>query len=224
MQIMAYFTADYLEFFKELAGNNHKEWFDEHRKRYTKSVKDPFNNYVQALIDEVGKRDKTVKIAPKDAIFRINRDIRFSKDKTPYKTNCSAIISPAGRKDKSNPGLYIEMSPEHYRIYGGVYMPDKDQLYSIRETIAANPKTLDKLMNDKKFTQLFGEIRGEKNKVIPKEFKEVGEQFPIIFNKQFYWFTQYQPDVILKEDLLKKTIDAYETNQALMDYFKKAMQ
>ena len=220
---MAYFEKDYFDFFKELAANNHKEWFDANRKRYEKSVKDPFAVFIGDLINEVKKLDKSIEIAPKDAIFRINRDIRFSKDKTPYKTNRSAIVSPKGRKNKKHPGLYIEISPETCRLYGGVYMTDKDQLYNIRETIAADPKKLQKLMNAKKFKDVFGEVRGEKNKVIPKEFKATGESFDMIYNKQFYWFTEFKPAEAQKDDFLKKIMDAYKANKDLMDYFAAAL-
>ncbi|UKN03125.1 DUF2461 domain-containing protein [Paracrocinitomix mangrovi] len=221
---MAYFTKDYFDFFKELAANNHKDWFDENRKRYHTSVKEPFDVFVGDLISEVKQRDKAVDIAPKDAIFRINRDIRFSNDKTPYKLNRSAIISPKGRKDKSFPGLYIEIGPEFCRVYGGVYMPDKEQLYDIRETINKDPKKLQKLISDKSFTSVFGELRGEKNKVIPKEFKEVGAEFDTIYNKQFYWFTEMKPEQALKDDFMKNVVKAYEANKAVMDYFKNAMK
>ena len=97
---MAYFDTDYLEFFKELAGNNHKEWFDIHRKRYEQSVKIPMQVFVKDLILALKRIDKEIQIEPKDAIFRINRDIRFSKDKSPYKLQSSAIISKYGKKDK----------------------------------------------------------------------------------------------------------------------------
>ena len=221
---MAHFNKDYFDFFKELAAHNNKEWFDANRDRYQKSVKEPFDKFVADLIAEIKKIDKKIQIEPKDAIFRINRDIRFSKDKTPYKTNRSAIISPKGRKDKSFPGLYIEFSPEHCRIYGGVYMPDKTQLYNIRETIAKNPKKLQKLTSDKKFTEKFGEMRGEKNKIIQKEFKEIGETFDPIYNKQFYWFKEFDPKDALKDDFMKEVIDTYKANKPLMNYFEEAIQ
>ena len=220
---MKYFTPDFLDFFKELAANNEKEWFDANRKRYVESVKEPFERFVTDLIAEVGKVDKRVQITHKDAIFRINRDIRFSKDKSPYKLGRSAIISPIGKKDKGNPGLYIELTPEHFRIYGGVYMPDKDQLEDIRYAIAAAPDKLKKLMDDMEFKKIFGEVRGEKNKILPKDLKDVAEKAPIIYNKQFYWFTQMAPETILKNDLLEGTMRAYAANKPLMDYFSKAM-
>lgn len=221
---MTYFTKDYLAFFKELAANNAKEWFDENRKRYEKNVKKPFEVFVTDLIEAVKKEDSKIEITYKEAVFRINRDIRFSNDKTPYKLNRSAIISPKGRKDKAFPGLYFEMGPEHFRIYGGVYQPDKHQLYNIRETIAKNPEVLEKLTADKTFTQIFGEVRGEKNKVIPKEFKETAEKMPLVYNKQFYWFTEFKPEEILKDNLLETTMHAYKANKSMMDYFSKAMQ
>jgi hypothetical protein len=105
-QRMTCFTTDFNAFFMDLAKNNNKEWFDANRKRYESSVKKPFHAFVGEAIQRIGKLDRTVAIEPKEAIFRINRDIRFSKDKTPYKLSCSAIISPAGRKDHAVPGLY----------------------------------------------------------------------------------------------------------------------
>jgi uncharacterized protein (TIGR02453 family) len=220
---MPHFEKDFFDFFKELSANNSKPWFDENRKRYEKSVKVPFAGFIKDLIVEVNKLDKSIDIAPKDAIFMINRDIRFSKDKTPYKTNRSAVISPNGKKDKTNPGLYIEISPEQCGVYGGVYVTDKMQLQNIRETIAQDPKKLLKLMNEKTFKDTFGEVRGEKNKVIPKEFKDVGEKFEIIYNKQFYWFTEFKPSEALKCDFLKKTMQVYKVNKKMMDYFRAAL-
>ncbi|MCB0846293.1 MAG: DUF2461 domain-containing protein, partial [Bacteroidetes bacterium] len=105
---MPYFTPDYIAFFEELARNNTKEWFDQNRSRYEKSVKKPFYAFVERMIDLISEDDPAVMITPKDAIFRINRDIRFSNDKTPYKTNFSAVVSPGGRKEMVTPGLYFE--------------------------------------------------------------------------------------------------------------------
>lgn len=118
---MVYFTPDYLEFFKELAANNHKEWFDVNRKRYQSVVRDPFKNFISELISVLSKSDPDLSIEAKDAIFRINRDIRFSKDKTPYKLNNSALITPGGRKNKNHPGIYLEFGPEKMAFYGGIY-------------------------------------------------------------------------------------------------------
>jgi uncharacterized protein (TIGR02453 family) len=220
---MKYFTEDYLTFFKELAANNHKDWFDENRKRYETNVKKAFEVFVTDLITAVSKEDPSIVISYKEAIFRINKDIRFSKDKTPYKLNRSAIISPKGRKDKAFPGLYIEMGPEYYRIYGGVYAPDKEQLYMIREQLKKNPKKIKELIKDSSFIEHFWEIRGEENKILKPEFKAAAADLPLLYKKQFYWFKELAPSTILQDDLLAITMEAYRANKPLMDYFGKAM-
>ncbi len=219
---MSYFTQDYLNFFAELSQNNHKDWFDENRKRYKSSVKDPFSNFVAALIDKVMAIDPTIALTPKDAIFRINRDIRFAKDKTPYKTNNSAIISRGGRKDKSTPGLYFELSHECVRVYGGVYMCERNLLHRIREEIAKDATGLHKALNDKGFKKVYGELHGEKNKVIPKEFKEIGASEPLIYNKQFYYFTEMSADNILADDLDEKIIACYRAATPVREFLLRA--
>src|SRR5690349_8634042 len=101
---MPYFKKDFVDFFKELSKNNSADWFAANRKRYEQSVKEPFAQFVGEVIRQVQKIDPEVKIKPGDAITRINKDIRFSKDKTPYNTHVGAVISKAGKKDKSVPG------------------------------------------------------------------------------------------------------------------------
>ena len=90
---MKYFTKDFAAFFKDLEKNNNREWFHENKKRYEDSVKNPFHNFVEELIGGLSDIFPTLTIQPKDAIFRIHRDVRFSKDKTPYKIHASALIS-----------------------------------------------------------------------------------------------------------------------------------
>ena len=104
---MKYFTSDFVEFFKDLAKNNQKEWFHENKKRYEASIKNPFTLFLKDLIAEIQKFDSELHIEPKDCILRINRDVRFSKDKTPYNLHYTAFISKGGKKDKSIPGFFL---------------------------------------------------------------------------------------------------------------------
>ena len=221
---MKYFTTDYLQFFKELAPNNNKDWFDLNRKRYENSVREPFKIFVTTLIDEVSKEDPEIQITQKEAIFRINRDIRFSKDKTPYKLNNSAIISKKGRKDKSYPGLYVELGPEKLGIYGGVFMPDTTQTLKVRNYISNNLKEFQAIVTDKKFIETFGEVSGDKAKRIPRELKEVGEREPLIYNKQWYYFTHINPEVIESETLLDTILAVNKTAKPIREFLKKAIQ
>ena len=220
---MKYFTADYLEFFKELAPNNNKEWFDINRKRYMNSVKEPFKKFVSDLIQEVAKLDNEVQIEAKDAIFRINRDIRFSKDKTPYKLNNSAIISKIGRKDKNYPGIYIELSPDKFRFYGGVFMPDTKQVQKIREAIVNQGDELNDILKNKDFKSKFGEIKGDKNKRIPIEFRELAKKQPLLFNKQWYHFAELSPKIILQDDLMETVLEYVQAASKMRVFLKNAL-
>lgn len=221
---MIHFTPDFLDFFKELAPNNNKDWFDENRKRYHESVKTPFDNFVTVMINEMRKTDKSLNISYKDCVFRINRDIRFSKDKTPYKLNRSAAISAGGKKDRINPGIYFEITPEHVRVYSGVFGPDKHQLLAVREEITDNLKEFDKLINEKKFKSTFGEIHGAKNVRLPKEMQEAGEKQPLIYNKQFYVYTTFSPEIIFKERLENKLVEAFKIAEPLAKFLSKPIQ
>ena len=221
---MAYFTQDFLDFFKELAANNHKDWFHANKKRYEKSVKDPFKVFVQDMIDRAAAVDDRFAGEAKDAIFRINRDIRFSKDKSPYKLQMGAVIAPGGRKEGMGiPGMYLELSPAHFRFYSGVYMPEKEVLYNIRDYIMKHSKELDKLVSDKEFVSKFGELRGEKNKVLPKEFKAAAEEQPFLFNKQFYFFAELPAETILRDDFAEVIMEHFEASQPVRQFLTKAI-
>lgn len=215
---MAFFTEDYIAFFKELERNNNKDWFDQNRKRYENVVKKPFKSFVEHLIAKVHSIDPAVNIEAKNAIMRINRDIRFSKDKTPYKTHMPALISAGGKKNMGIPGQFFSLGLNGMEIFGGLYQPDKNQLYRIRQHIVYNLEGFNAIINDKKFKKLFGEIQGEKNKVIPKEFREDAERQSLIYNKSFYYNTNFGPEVIVSEELDDIWLDCYSTGKTLNDF------
>jgi uncharacterized protein (TIGR02453 family) len=224
---MAYFNQAFIDFFKGLAANNHKDWFDDNRKIYEKEVKKPFYQLVADSIAEVGKLDKNIAdLQVKNSVFRINRDIRFSKDKTPYNLHVSAALSPTGRKNMEYPGMYIHLNIDTCNFGGGCYMPSKENLENIRRFIVSNPKEVETALADKAFVDTFGELEpGEKNKILPKEFKEFGEQYPLLFNKQFYYMANYAgEETILRTDLLPFIVNHFRAATAFNDVLKKAMK
>lgn len=221
---MAWFTNDFNAFFKELAKNNNKDWFDANRKRYETSVKKPFEAFVGEAIKRIAKHDKNVRIEPKEAIFRINRDIRFSKDKTPYKLNCSAIISAAGRKDHATPGIYFELGPESVRFYGGAYQPEKEQLERIRLAIERDPKGFRKTIDSKSFKAFFDGVHGEAIKVLPAEFKEAAKKEPLIANKQFYVAAELPANLVVDPRLMDHLMDHYTAMSPLNRWLAGAMR
>lgn len=222
---MPFFNSDFIQFFKDLAPNNNKDWFDENRSRYENNIREPFKAFVDHMIVELSKENPQLKdLQNKECIFRINRDIRFSKDKTPYKMSVSAAIMVGGKKNYMSEGIYFELGPEHVRIYSGIYEPDKESLLQIREGIAANSKEFKKLYSDKNFENLFGLIRGDQNKVIPKELKTAAEIEPLIYNKQFYYFTEYSPEILLENNFDKLIIQAYQTARPMEQFFSKILK
>ena len=164
---MKYFNESYNLFFKELAANNNRDWYQDNKSRYEKEVKKPFEAFVADLIIEMTKYETRMKnLQPKDAIFRIFRDTRFSQDKTPYKLYASAALSPLGKKDMEMPGTYLQFGVGEIWIGGGSYMPYKEQIEKIRTAMIQSPETVQALQSDRDFVQYFGEIRGEKNKLL----------------------------------------------------------
>lgn len=221
---MAYFTKDYLQFFKDLAPNNNKDWFDANRKRYEVSVREPFKHFVSELIEEISKTDPEVQITQKEAIFRINRDIRFAKDKTPYKLNNSALISKNGRKDKSYPGIYVELGPEKLGVYGGVFGPSTQQVEKVRNYLAANLSTFNKIIKAKEFVSLYTELKGVKAKRIPKELKEMAEQQPLIYNKQWYYFAHLDPKEIEGDQLMSIILKHHAVAKPMREFLQQAIR
>lgn len=220
---MAWFKKEFIAFFKELEMNNHTEWFHENKKRYQQFVKDPFHDFVAEIISRVQKVDPEVAIQPKEAIFRINRDIRFSKDKTPYKTTVSAVVSPGGRKSLNTPGAYFELSTRGVQYYGGAYYMEKDHLQRARTIIAKDPGGFRKIINDKKFVQTFGEVQGDKNKRIPKEFEIVAAREPLIYNKSFYFGAKLDASIILSDNLADEIFNLFLIGMPFNMFFRMIM-
>lgn len=219
------FSQDTLTFLSDLEQNNNRDWFHANKKTYEKFVKNPLKEFTQALIDEaLGEKAFLNNIQPKDCIFRINRDIRFSKDKSPYKTNLGVVISEGGKKDATTPGMYVEISHKHLRLYSGCYSLSKDALHNVRNAIYQDTDHFLSLVNDKTFVKHFGELRGERNKRIPKPFSELQEELPYILNKSFYYFKEYSADIALKDTLIKQLITDFEVAKPMNTFLFEALK
>lgn len=215
---MSYFTKEFISFFRELRKNNNKEWFHSNKKRYEAHVKNPMRAFVTDLISEMNKTDKTIDVEPKKCIGRINRDIRFSKDKTPYNVHLFAHVTQGSRMDPK-PEIAFRFGGYDSGIMSGYYSPSKDRLLGIRNKIKADPKAFEKLYSNKKFVKQFGSIQGEANKRIPPAFKAMFEQEPLIANKQFYYVKEFDEKLILQDDLLKTILDHWKTARPLNEFF-----
>jgi len=221
---MSYFNSEFIKFFQELSKNNKTEWFNENRKTYEKEVKLPFSIFVEEMIQRIQKYEPEINIKASDAIMRINKDIRFSKDKTPYNTHVAANISIYGKKDKSYPGFYFQLSHDKIAMYGGSFMVETTTLQTLRNSIAKNLTEFADSYNDKDFQEKFGSIQGEKHKRIPEEFQEAYAKEPLIANKQFYYMAELKPDIILQNELPEKLMEYYLAGKKLNDFLKNALK
>jgi uncharacterized protein (TIGR02453 family) len=216
------FSKDFIRFFKELKKNNNTAWFNENRKLYEKAVKEPFKKLVDEVIGRIHAMDPEVGISASDAIFRINRDIRFAKDKSPYNTHVSANISRYGRNGKDYPGFYFQLGADKMYIGGGAYMLEKEGLYNLREQIAKNAARFEKVIGSSEFVKKYGGIQGEKNKIVQPEFKEALARQPLIANKQFYYMAELGTEKITSPDLAEMLMEYYRAGKPVNDFLKAA--
>jgi len=221
---MSHFTEEFLKFFRGLEKHNDKKWFDANKASYENDIKKPFNAFVEEMIARIRAEDPDVAISAKDAIFRLNRDIRFSKDKSPYKTHMAANISAGGRKNLSEPGFYFQFGAKTLMIAGGAYMVETENVYKIRKAIAANLERFDALLKEKDFRKKYGTLQGEQNKVLPPEFKELASKQPLLANKQFYYMAELEADTILKKNLAEVMMQYFLAGRHMNDFLGRAMR
>jgi uncharacterized protein (TIGR02453 family) len=160
----------FIPFLKKLKSNNNKEWFDKNRPDYS-VLREELITTIDELTKKLGKVDKAIEtIDPRKSIFRINRDIRFSNNKSPYKTNMGAYISAGGKKSP-NAGYYLHIEPGNCFLAGGMWHPEADILKKVRQEIDYNGKAFTKILAAKNFKGIFGSLRDEDKLVrVPKDY------------------------------------------------------
>jgi len=215
---MQYFNKEYTKFFKSLEKNNNKEWFHANKKTYDNEVRKPMIAFVEDLITAMQKHDPEMKPIASKCLGRINRDIRFSKDKTPYNQHLFAHITK-GTKEEPIPGIAFRFGGRDSGIMTGYYSPSKSKLAHIRTKIQNETKTFQKLKSAKKFVAKFGEVQGEAYKRVPKDLLDTFEKEPLIANKQFYYVHQRKPDLVTSKTLLKEIMDYWLAAKPLNDFF-----
>lgn len=215
-----------IKFIKDLKKNNNKPWFDANRKRYEEAKAD-FANFIQQVIDGHGKKDKTIAgIKAKDCLFRINRDVRFSKDKSPYKTNFGASINKGGKKAFSTAGYYFHLEPGQCFVGGGIYQPEPDALKKVRQEIDYNFKDFKKIIGSKKFKSLYGDLDKSAEFIlsrVPKGYEPDNPAAEYLKLKSYIAFFQIKDDELISKNLVKKTTEAFAVLQPLLDFINESL-
>ena len=162
-----------VSFLSQLHAHNNKPWFDENREQYQR-LRTQFTDLVQDVIFGIAAFDDRIHadLKPEDSMFRINRDVRFSKDKSPYKTTFSAAISSHGRRGQMPINYFQIAETGELMAAGGLYMPEPDKLMMVRSHLINRPKDFDGLLKNKAFWKTFPAIEGEQLKRVPKGFDD----------------------------------------------------
>ena len=172
------------QFLNDLKRNNNREWMQDHRHLY-QECKDEVMELVKKLINGISQFDSGISgLQPKDCMFRINRDIRFSRNKDPYKNNFGAAITAGGRKT-GNPSYYLHIAPKKSFFAGGMYMPSADRLTKIRQEIDYNASELKAIIWGDTFYETFGDIRGQALKTCPRGYSSDHPDIKLLRLKSF---------------------------------------
>ncbi len=216
-------TNQILSFLKDLRNNNSKEWMDQHRETY-EEARETFKKLVAALLNEIAAFDPDISgLTPKDCIFRINRDIRFSKDKNPYKNNFGAAISEGGKKGP-NAVYYLHLQPNDLSfVAGGLYMPSAENLQKVRQEIDYNPESLKNIVTEKKFRDLFGAIQGEKLKRPPKGYDASHPNIELLKHKSFIVTHALPDEKVASEGFIQEVVPLFRQLEPLNRYMNVAI-
>ncbi len=216
-------TKETLDFLKKLDKNNNRDWFQANKKAFN-AAQDNMTAFAGYLIGEIGKFDSAVAaIDPKSCVFRIYRDVRFSKDKSPYKTNLGAYISPGGRKSMQ-PGYYFHVQPGQSFVAGGKHIPDGSETLKIRNAIIKNTAEFLKIVGKKSFLDMFGHLSGDALKSVPKGFDSDHKAIEYLKLKEFMAWTEFKDDKLLTSAAFPKhLVKLAKEMYPLIAFLRKAL-
>ncbi|MBS1597272.1 MAG: DUF2461 domain-containing protein [Bacteroidetes bacterium] len=215
-----------IKFLKDLKKNNNKPWFDSHRTQY-ENAKQDYANLIQSVIDRHSKTDKTIaSLTAKDCMFRINRDVRFSKDKTPYKINFGASINRGGKKSIFG-GYYFHCEPGgNSFVGGGLWVPMPPELKKVRQEIDYCFDEFKTIIGSKKYKKIYGDLYKEDDVSlvkVPQGFEKDNPAAEYIKLKSFISMKQLSDQDILSKNLVSQIAEAFETLQPLIEFINRAI-
>lgn len=214
-------TEDNLAFLKQLAKNNNRDWFADHKSDYTKQHENTIA-FADELLSKLNQHDTIETLNGKKSLYRIYRDVRFSLDKSPYKTHWAGGFSRATKKLRG--GYYFQIAPNNNSfIAAGFWAPNKEDLQRIREEIAVDADELRTILADKDFVKTFGELQGEQLKSAPKGFDKEHPNIDLLRYKQFIVTKRYTDSEVHDSDFADKVNDAFKNIRPFFDYMSEVL-
>lgn len=207
-------------FLEDLKENNHREWFQNNKTRYQEQY-----NYALQFADELLLRMKQIDtietISGKKSLFRINKDVRFSKDKSPYKTNIGGALTRATKHLRG--GYYFHIEPGNCFLGGGFWAPSPEDLKHIRLQIAADPGPLQQILSSKEFIATFGQLEGEQLKSAPKGFSKDHPAIDLINYKQFLLIKKLTDEEVQSKQYLETVVSTFQAMRPFFDYMSEIL-
>lgn len=212
--------ASTFAFLREIRNNNNREWFNAHKEEFVQQQAQ-IENFAEALLKELNKHDVIETPSGKKACYRIYRDVRFSKDKTPYNTYFSGSYRRATKYRRG--GLYFHLEPGNSWLAGGFWGPNAEDLRRIREDIAFDETPLRKIIDSKVFVASFGTLRGERLKTAPKGFDAAHPGIDLLRYKQFLLIRRFTDEEVLGPDFLKLANQTFRNMRPFLDYMSEVL-
>jgi uncharacterized protein (TIGR02453 family) len=216
------FPKEGIKFLQQLKKNNNRGWFAKNKSRYEEYVKLPMQSLIASIKPEMARIAPEIEVNPKRSMFRIYRDTRFSKNKTPYKTHVAAIFHP-NTKWQDNAGFYLQIEPGEIYIGGGIYMPASSELKKIRYAIANNAQEFLSIVGSTSFTKKFGRIEGEKLQRMPLGFPNDHFMADWLKYKSFFAGVTLKEDECYSPKFIKKTMSIFTELHPLVKFLNEAL-
>jgi uncharacterized protein (TIGR02453 family) len=211
-----------LDFMAQLAKNNNKPWFEKNKDQYL-AAKTDYEALVTEVVAGLAQLDPAFKeVDAKKSIMRIYRDVRFSKDKSPYKINLGAGFNMGGGKNVTG-GYYLHVEPGKNFVGGGMWQPEGPVLKAIRQEIDYNFKEFSNIINDKKFKKLFKQIDGDRLVKAPQGYSDDNPALEYLRLKSFTVGTPLTDEELTRKGAAKKIVDAFATMKPFVDFLNKAV-
>ncbi len=206
-----------LEFLLDLKKNNNREWFNDHKSEF-KAVQSQAKDFYHAIMDNLNKRDEIENFK----LFRIYRDVRFSKDKTPYQLHFAGSFSRTGKKLRG--GYYLRIRPGESFLAGGFWAPNKEDLFRIRKEFEFDDQVIRKIISEEKFVSVFGGIlEGEELKTAPRGFDKEHPNLDLIRKKGFIAIRKFTDKEVLASNFLDVIEDSFLTLRPFFDYMSEVL-
>jgi uncharacterized protein (TIGR02453 family) len=212
------FPGEGMKFLRSLSRNNRREWFQPRKDIYDQQVKAPMRELVMAVTAEMMRFAPDYVTEPDKAIYRIYRDTRFSKDKTPYKTHIAAVFPRRGLAKHGGAGFYFSVSPAEIEVASGVYMPGPDELRGIRNHLAASHEEFKKLIRSRTLRTLMGEMHGEQLSRVPKGFPADHPAAELLRYKQWLFYVTLPPALATTSNLVGEIVSRLRAVTPVTDF------